>query len=87
MHASERNMESTNDLAYTTEEVATLLRTHRNKIDQLRKNGLISGIKLGKGFIYAASEVQSFLDRYAGEDLSNEQAMLDAKSKRERRSN
>lgn len=69
----------TNDRAYTTEEVAELLRTHRNMVDRLRKNGLINGIKLGKGFIYSASEIARFFDRYAGMDLSNEFAMKEAR--------
>lgn len=79
-------MEITNDLVFTTEEVAEKLRTHRNMVDRLRKLGLITGIKLGKGFIYSAKEIESFLERYAGEDLSNKEAMLEAKKRTERRS-
>lgn len=79
-------MEITNDLVFTTEEVASLLRTHRNMVDRLRRNGLINGIKLGKGFIYSAVEINRFLERYAGEDLSNDSAQKEAKENTERRS-
>lgn len=63
----------------TTEEVADRLRTHRNMVDRLRKNGLIAGIKLGKGFIFSDSEIQNFLSTYAGMDLSNDFQMQEAR--------
>ena len=72
---------------YTTAEVATRLHTHRNMIDRLRRNGLLNGIKLGKGFIYSEEEVQRFLRNYAGLDLSNESNMLEARRTVERRPN
>ena len=72
---------------YTTAEVANRLHTHRNMIDRLRRNGLLNGIKLGKGFIYSEEEVQRFLRNYAGLDLSNESNMLEARRTVERRPN
>ena len=72
-------MELSDLKTYTTAEVATRLHTHRNMIDRLRRNGLLSGIKLGKGFIYSEEEVQRFLRNYAGLDLSNETNMLEAR--------
>ena len=79
-------MDPTNNLVLTTEEVAQKLHTHRNMVDRLRKNGLINGIKLGKGFIYAITEIESFLTKYAGMDLSNESAMQEARRTIERKS-
>lgn len=84
MHTEGHNMGITNDLVFTTEEVAQKLKTHRNMVDKLRRNGLLNGIKLGKGFIYPCTEVEAFLTTYAGTDLSNEEAMIHEK---ERRSN
>lgn len=80
-------MELSDLKTYTTAEVATMLHTHRNMIDRLRRNGLLSGIKLGKGFIYSEEEVQRFLRNYAGLDLSNETNMLEARRTVERRPN
>lgn len=80
-------MELSDLKTYTTAEVATRLHTHRNMIDRLRRNGLLSGIKLGKGFIYSEEEVQRFLRNYAGLDLSNETNMLEARRTVERRPN
>lgn len=79
-------MGTTNDLVLTTEEVASALHTHRNMVDRLRRNGLINGIKLGKGFIFATTEIESFLKNYAGMDLSNEVAMQEARREIERES-
>ena len=76
-------MENTNDLVYTTEEVAQKLKTHRNMIDRLRRNGLLNGIKLGKGFIYSDTEVRIFLTTYAGFDLSNDIEMEKARRQAE----
>ena len=80
-------MELSDLKTYTTAEVATRLHTHRNMIDRLRRNGLLNGIKLGKGFIYSEEEVQRFLRNYAGLDLSNESNMLEARRTVERRPN
>lgn len=80
-------MELSDLKTYTTAEVATRLHTHRNMIDRLRRNGLLNGIKLGKGFIYSEEEVQRFLRNYAGLDLSNETNMLEARRTVERRPN
>ena len=35
----------TNDLVFTTEEVAQKLKTHRNMVDKLRRNGLLHGTR------------------------------------------
>lgn len=80
-------MELSDLKTYTTAEVATRLHTHRNMIDRLRRNGLLNGIKLGKGFIYSEEEVQRFLRNYVGLDLSNESNMLEARRTVERRPN
>lgn len=78
-------METTNDLVFTTDEVAEKLKTHRNMVDRLRRNGLINGIKLGKGFIFSGQELNRFLTSYAGMDLSNDSAMQEARREVERK--
>ena len=78
-------METTNDLVFTTDEVAEKLKTHRNMVDRLRRNGLINGIKLGKGFIFSEQELNRFLTSYAGMDLSNDSAMQEARREVERK--
>ena len=65
-------MTTTNDLVFTTEEVADLLKVNRKLIDSLRKTGILHGIKLGKSFIFSANEIDRFLKEYEGADLSNE---------------
>ena len=75
-------MATTNDLVFTTEEVADLLKVNRKIIDSLRKTGILHGIKLGKGFIFSANEINRFLEDYEGADLSNEFQMTQERNRR-----
>ena len=72
-------MTTTNDLVFTTEETADLLKVNRKIIDSLRKTGVLNGIKLGKTFIFSAKEIDRFLEQYEGTDLSNEFQMEQAR--------
>ena len=78
-------MERTNDLVFTTEETAELLKVNRKIIDSLRKTGCLNGIKLGKTFIFSAVEINRFLEHYEGADLSNEFTMQEARRNVDRR--
>lgn len=62
-------------LTYTTKQLAHELNVSRNKIDMLRKLGILTGMKNGKGYIYTHDEVQTFLHDYNGADISNEQTI------------
>ena len=59
-------------LTYTTKQLAKELNVSRNKIDMLRKIGVLTGMKNGKGYIYPSDEIDSFLKNYKGADISNE---------------
>lgn len=62
-------------LAYTAEELAEAMSVaDKRKIDEWRRNGLLRGIKTGKGWIYSRNEVAEFMTRYSGMDLSSPQA-------------
>ena len=58
---------------YSTEEVATLLNTTREKVGWFRMYGLIPGTKTGKGYTYRASAINKFLELTEGADISNRQ--------------
>lgn len=62
-------------LTLTTSEVAEHLNTSRNLIDILRQEGAITGIKKGNGYIYPVREIERFLDRWVGLDMSNREAI------------
>lgn len=48
-------------VTYTTEELQTILHCGRGAIDNYRKAGLLTGVKLGKGYIYTKEEIDKFL--------------------------
>lgn len=58
-------------VTYTTEELADLLKTNRHMIGNLKRYGIIKGMKIGKNTIYSEDEVKEFLQEYRGADLSN----------------
>lgn len=48
-------------VTYTTEELQDFLHCGVCKLIQLRKAGLLTGVKLGKGYIYTKEEIDKFL--------------------------
>ena len=58
---------------YSTEEVASLLNTTREKVGWFRQFGLIKGAKTGKGYTFRASNINRFLELTEGADISNRQ--------------
>lgn len=58
---------------YSTEEVAELLNTTREKVGWFRMFGLMPGTKTGKGYTYRASNINKFLELTEGADISNRQ--------------
>lgn len=71
-------------LSYSTTDLAHELHTDRNKIDNLRKAGLLRGIKIGKGYIYPEEEVKRFLKENLGADVSNVNEIMKVQEKYER---
>lgn len=67
---------------YSTEEVAEMLNTTREKVGWFRQFGLIPGTKTGKGYTFRASNINKFLELTEGADISNRQKIkLFAKEK------
>ena len=58
---------------YSTDEVADLLNTTREKVGWFRMFGLLNGTKTGKGYTYRASSINRFLEMTEGADISNRQ--------------
>ncbi|MSA71335.1 hypothetical protein [Holdemania massiliensis] len=67
------------ELVYTTHELALKLKTHDQRIDLYRNEGLISAIKNGQGFVYTQRSVDQFLEDFDGMDLSSKTAIQIAK--------
>lgn len=58
---------------YSTDEVADLLNTTREKVGWFRMFGLLNGTKTGNGYTYRASSINRFLEITEGADISNRQ--------------
>ncbi|MBR2685314.1 MAG: helix-turn-helix domain-containing protein [Erysipelotrichaceae bacterium] len=69
-------MESPVKLAYNTQEACECLGINRNLLDNYRKSGLIRGIKVGRMYIYSRSELDKFLDRNIGKEITKEGKVL-----------
>ena len=54
-----------------TEEMHERYGLHRAKLKDLREAGLLVGTKLGHGYSYRQQDVDEFLDKTKGLDLSN----------------
>lgn len=61
---------------FSTQEVAALLHTTREKIGWFRVYGLLPGTKTGRGFTYTAGNINKFLMLTEGADISNRQKIL-----------
>lgn len=56
----------------TEKEIAQMLKTNPRRIALWRKAGLIQGIKTGRQWIYKESDINYFVDKYKGKDLSSD---------------
>lgn len=63
-------------LSFNTEETCKILSINRNLLDSFRQKGIIKGIKVGRYYIYSKNELQNFLNRNAGKEISKEGLIL-----------
>ena len=61
---------------YSTDEVAQLLNTTREKVGWYRMFGLLPGVKTGKGYTFRASSINRFLEMTENADISNRQKII-----------
>lgn len=63
-------------LSFNTDETCKLLSINRNLLDSFRQKGLIKGIKVGRYYIYSKNELQNFLNRNIGREITKEGLIL-----------
>lgn len=59
-------------IALNTKEASEYLGINRALLDSYRKAGLIKSIKVGRFFIYPISELNSFISRNLGKEITKE---------------
>lgn len=62
---------------YSADEVASLMKCHRNRVNDWMKVGLLRGIKTGKGTVFTFWELKRFQEEMAGKDISNLPATIE----------
>lgn len=63
-------------VTYTANQAASALNCDVHKIELLRKNKLLHGIRMGKrGWIYSEENLKEFWDEYIDEDLSSPESI------------
>ena len=63
-------------LSFNTDETCKLLSINRNLLDSFRQKGVIKGIKVGRYYIYSRDELQNFLNRNIGKEITKEGLIL-----------
>lgn len=58
-------------MTLTTEQVAENLHCSIKTIRAMRKSGLLSGIKLGRGYLYARAEIDELLRFLGGKSIDS----------------
>lgn len=67
-------MKKSDDLVYDTKEVMEKLNLpSTDRVDQLRRAGLLPAIKLGRGYQFRKERVEEFLESIENKDLSNKE--------------
>lgn len=55
----------------TTNDVATLLGCSTRHVLNLRKHGIIVGVRFGKRWMFPEKHIQTFIEKNLGKDFSN----------------
>ncbi len=64
-------------IALNTKEACTYLGINRSLLDSFRRCGLIKSIKMGRLYIYPTSELNAFIDRNMGKEITKDGLVFD----------
>ena len=64
-------------VAYTEKDLSEQFGIPQRGLYELRRNGYLEGVKLGKHWVYSKTEVERFLKRNLGKKLSTKKAIQD----------
>lgn len=60
----------------TTKELSQMIKKDRHYIQEIREAGLITGIRLGRGWLYPVDEINRFIEIAKTYDLSTKEGLL-----------
>lgn len=61
---------------YTTKQAVEKLNINRNLLDSFRRAGIIGSKKLGRNYVYSDVELDNFLKKYLGKEITKEGIVL-----------
>ena len=76
-HAKESEKATNPKIALNTKEACAYLGINRNLLDSFRRCGLIKSIKMGRLYIYPISELNAFIDRNMGKEITKDGLVFD----------
>ena len=63
-------------IAFNTDEACEMLSINRQLLDSFRKNGLIRATKMGRLYVYPKKELERFIDKNIGKEITKDGAIL-----------
>ncbi len=63
-------------IAYNTKEATEILSINRNLLDIYRRRGLIRAVKVGRYFIYPRAELERFIERNLGNEITKDGTII-----------
>ncbi len=64
-------------IALNTKDACAYLGINRNLLDSFRRCGLIKAIKTGRFYIYPVSELNAFVERNTGKEITKDGIVFD----------
>ena len=65
-----------NKISFNTKETCQILSINRNLLDSFRKKGLIKYVKMGRQYVYPKTEIENFINRNIGKEITKEGYIL-----------
>lgn len=62
----------TEKIMLTTKEACSYIGINRNLLDSFRRAGIIKASKMGRQYYYAVRELNSFIDRSIGKEITKD---------------
>ena len=56
-------------VTYSEQELTEVLKCSKRRIEELRKMGVLQGVKTAKGYVYHNDEIAKFFEKWKGKEL------------------
>lgn len=63
-------------ISFNTKESVEILGINRNLLDSFRRKGIIKAVKVGRYYLYPKQELESFINKNLGKEITKEGIIL-----------